>query len=165
MISVGLRCHIDGIYCVTLEIDGDTRRILDHKNIVLGQNQEMSEQLYTVMTQLKTDISRLKDAGLKGVALKKSELASLRRGMNDAKIRRLYLEGCTMTAIKECGISIVTYSTLQTTAALETSRRIEGYVEVGEFREIDGLDRFPKTTKAEWLEATAVALTVLEGKT
>ena len=163
MLSIGLKCTPSTLFYVVLEITDASRRVLEHERIVLGDNQPLPERLHTSMGRLKTVIGRFKSHGLAGVGLKITEQQALRNRINQASINRLYSEGCVQVAVVDCGLPIQTFNANQIKAALQTSQRLEGYVAAGEFREIEGIDRFQKSTRSDWMDATAAALSILEG--
>lgn len=164
MLSIGLKCKPTEIIYVVLEITEDARRVIEHEKIALGDNQPLPERLHISMGRLKTLVERFKAQQLQGVGLKITEHQALRQRVNEASLHRLYLEGCCQVAVVECGMPIRTCNAQQVKAALDTSQRLEGYVAAGEFREIEGVDKFRKTGRQDWIEATAAALVVLEGQ-
>lgn len=164
MLSIGLRCKPTEIFYVVLEITEESRRIVEHQRISLGGNQPLPERLHISMSRLKTLVERFKPQQLQGVGLKITEHQALRRGVTESSLHRLYLEACSQVAVVECGMPIRTCNAQQVTAALDTSQRLEGYVALGEFREIEGVDQFQRSTRQDWMEATAAALVVLEGQ-
>lgn len=164
MLSIGLKCKPAEIFYVVLEITGDSRRVVEHQKIALGANQSLPERLHTSMGRLKILVERFKANGLDGVGLKITEQQALRNRVNEASIHRLYLEGSCQVAVVECGVPIRTCNQQQVRAALETSQKLGDYADAGEFRQIEGVDAFPRTTRDDWMEATAAALVILEGK-